>query len=94
MKFTSLSLIKATSTRIASNPDDVCPTSLSNAGDIMLTSPSQNEERHVNYSTLPKKDPPEGETTAVIAVMRGKPKDVYHRHCRTSTTSKNLCGSC
>jgi hypothetical protein len=26
------------------------------------------------------KDPPEGKTTAIIAVMRGKPKDGHHRH--------------
>jgi hypothetical protein len=46
----------------------------------MLTSSSQNKEVHINYSTLPNKDPPEGKTTAVIAVMRGKPKDGYHCH--------------
>jgi hypothetical protein len=26
------------------------------------------------------KDPPEGNTTAIIAVMRGKPKDGYHQY--------------
>ncbi len=26
------------------------------------------------------KDPPEGKTTAIIAMMRGKPNDVYHQH--------------
>jgi hypothetical protein len=46
----------------------------------MLTSSSQNEEIHSNHSILPKKDPPEGKTAAIIAVMRGKPKDGYHRH--------------
>jgi hypothetical protein len=46
----------------------------------MLTSSSQNEGIHVNYSTPPNTDPPEGKTTAVIAVMRGKPKDRYHHH--------------
>jgi hypothetical protein len=63
--------MKATPTRIASNPDDICPTSFSNADDGMLMSLSQNKEIHVNYSTLPKKDPPEGKTTAVIAVIKG-----------------------
>jgi hypothetical protein len=52
--------------------------SFSNAGDVMMTSSSQNEEIHVNYCTPTNKDPPEGKTTAVIAVMRGKPKDGCH----------------
>ncbi len=60
MKFTPPSPMQATPTSITSNPDDICPMSLSNAGDVMLTSPSQNKEIHVNYSTLPKKDAPEG----------------------------------
>jgi hypothetical protein len=46
----------------------------------MLTSSSQNKEVHDNYSTPTTTDPPEGKTTAVIAVMRGKPKDGFHRH--------------
>ncbi len=79
-KVTPPSPMKATFINIASNPGDVCPTSVSNAGDIMMTSPSQNKKIHVNHSILPKKDPPEGKTTAVTAVMRGKPKDGYHRH--------------
>jgi hypothetical protein len=54
--------------------------SFSNAGDVMLTSSSQNKEVHNNYSTPTTKDPPEGKTTAVIAVMRGKPKEGCHRH--------------
>jgi hypothetical protein len=70
-KFTPPSPIKATPTLIASNQDDICPMSFSNAGDVMLTSSSQNKGIHVNYSTPPNKDTPEGKTTAVIAVMRG-----------------------
>ncbi len=50
-------------------------TSFSNAGDVMMMSSSHNKGTHVNYSTPTDKDPPEGKTTAVIAVMRGKPKD-------------------
>ncbi len=69
-----------TPTWIASNLDEVCPTSFCNAGDVMLTSSSQNKEVHDNYSTPTTTDPPEGKTTAVIAVMRGKPKDGFHRH--------------
>jgi hypothetical protein len=39
-KFTPPSPIKASPTPIASNQDDVCPTSFSNAGDVMMTSSS------------------------------------------------------
>ena len=30
-------------------------------------------------SILPKKDPPEAKTTAIVAVMRGRPKHGHHR---------------
>ncbi len=77
-------MIKATPTIIASNPDDVCLTSVStNADEAMLMSSSQNKKIHSNHRILPKKDPPEGKTTAVIAVMRGRPKDGYH-HLRSN----------
>ncbi len=56
--------IKATPTNIASNPDDVCPMSASNADDVILTSSSQPKEIHSNYCILSKKDPPEGKITA------------------------------
>ncbi len=46
----------------------------------MMTSPSQNKELPNTNSILPNKDPPEGKTTAIIAVMRGKPKHGHHRH--------------
>jgi hypothetical protein len=81
-KFTSpTSPIKATPTLIANNHCDVCPMSFSNAGDVMMMSSSQNKGIKVNYSTTTNKDPPEGKTTAVIAVMRSKPKNGYHHHC-------------
>jgi hypothetical protein len=73
MKFTPPSPMKATPTTIPSDPDDICPTSVSNSGDVMVASSSQNKEIHSNHSVLPNKDPPEGKTTAIIAVMRGKP---------------------
>jgi hypothetical protein len=57
------------------------PLTLSNADDVMLTSPSQSKELHVNHSTLIASDPSEGSTTAVVAVMRGNPKDGYTRQC-------------
>jgi hypothetical protein len=43
-----------------------------------MTSPSQNKGIHVNYSTPTNKDPLKSKTTAVIAMMRGKPMDAYH----------------
>jgi hypothetical protein len=55
--------------------------SLSDADDVMLTSPSQRENVHNNYSTPTTTNPPEGKATAVIAVMRGNPKDGYTPHC-------------
>jgi hypothetical protein len=82
--------IKATPTTIASNPDDVSTMSVSDAADVMMTSSSQNKEIHSNHSILPKKGPPEGKATAIIAVMRGKPKDGYHRHCSTKHYKQKL----
>jgi hypothetical protein len=55
-------------------------TSFSDAGDVMMTSSSKNKELLNTNSILPKKDPPEGKTTAIVAVMSGKPKDGHHRH--------------
>jgi hypothetical protein len=43
----------------------------------MLTSPSQSEDVHENNSTPTASNPPESKSTAVIAVMRGNPKDGY-----------------
>jgi hypothetical protein len=79
MKFTPPIPIKATPTTIVSNPDDLSTMSVSNADDIMMTSSSQSKELLSNHSILLKKDPPKGKTTAIIAVMRSKPKDGYHR---------------
>jgi hypothetical protein len=82
--------MKATPTLIASNQDELCPMSFSNAGDIMMTSSGQNKGMYVYYSAPTNKDPPEGKTTAVIAVMRGKPKMVATAPAVTSTTSKKI----
>jgi hypothetical protein len=54
--------------------------SVSDADEVMMISSRQNKEIHSNHSILPKKDPPEGKTTAIIAVMRGKPKDGHQHH--------------
>jgi hypothetical protein len=83
MKFTPPSLIRATPNTITSNSDDVSTMSVSNADDVMMMSSSQNMELINNHSILPKKDPPAGKTTAIIAVMRGKSKDGYHQHCNS-----------
>jgi hypothetical protein len=74
--------MKATPTTIASNSDDVSTTSVSNVGDVMIMSSSQNVEILNTNSILPNKDPPEGKTTAILAVMRGGPK--YSHHCQCS----------
>ncbi len=59
----------------------------SNADDVMMTSPSQSKELHVNHSSPTASIPSEGSTTAVVAVMRGNPKDGYthqrsNKHCK------------
>jgi hypothetical protein len=88
-KFDPPSPIKATPTEIASNQDDVHPMSFSNADDVMLMSPSQSKDVHDNYCTPTTSNPPEGKTTAEIALMRGNPKNGYthqgsNKHCKQS----------
>jgi hypothetical protein len=63
------------------------PLTFSDADDVMLTSPSQSKELHFNHGTPFASDPSEGSTTAVVAVMRGNPKDGYtcqssNKHCK------------
>jgi hypothetical protein len=87
--YTPPSPIKATPTSIASNPDDVSTASVSKAGDIMMTSSSQKGKLLKKNSITPNKDPPEGRTTAIVAVMRGRPKHSHHRHAVTSSTNKS-----
>ncbi len=72
--------MKATPNTLASDTNVVCPTSVSDADDVTMMSSSQNEGAHVNYIIPTNKDPPEVKTTAVIAIMRDKPKNGYHRH--------------
>jgi hypothetical protein len=78
MSFTPPSPMKATPTTIASNSNDVSTASVSKASDVMMTSLSQKEGILKKKSTLPNKDPPEGKTTAIVAVMRGRPKQSHH----------------
>jgi hypothetical protein len=81
--------MKATPTTIASNSDDISTVSVSNAGDVIMMSSSQKEEVLNTNSTQPNKDPPEGKTIAIVAVMRGRPKQVTTANAVTSTTNKN-----
>ncbi len=74
--------IKATPNTIASNSNDASMTSVSKASDVMMTSSSQKERILKKNSIIPNKDPPEGKTTAVVAVMRGRPK--HSHHCKRS----------
>jgi hypothetical protein len=41
-------------------------------------------------SILPRKDPPEGKTTAIVAVMRGRPKHGHHRQCSNKHYKQKL----
>ena len=55
-----------------------------------MRSSTQNNELQVNYSTPANKTPPEGKTTAVVAVMRGKLKHGYHHYCSNKHYRRNL----
>jgi hypothetical protein len=72
----------------SSNPETFGnPLTFDNADDIMLTSPSKSKDVHVNKSTPTTFNLTESRTTAVIAVMRGNPKDGYtcrlsNKHCK------------
>jgi hypothetical protein len=77
--FTPPSPIKATPTTIASNSIEVSTTSVSKASDVMMTSSSNPKGILKEKSTLLNKDPPEGKTIAIAAVMRGRPRLSHHR---------------
>ncbi len=78
MSRTPPSLIKATPITIASESNDINTASVSKAGNIMMMSSSQ-KERILKKSIQPNKDSHEGKTTAIVAVMRGKPR--HGNHC-------------
>ena len=88
--YTPPSPIKATPTSIASKSDDISTTAVSEAGDVMMTSSDQNCELLSNMKFLPNKDPPEGKTTAIVAVMRGRPKHGHHRLSSNKHLKKKL----
>ncbi len=77
--YTPPSSIKATPTSIACNSNDVSTASVSKAGDVMMTSSDQMGKLLKKMNFTPNKDPPEGKTTAIVAVMRGRPKHSHHR---------------
>jgi hypothetical protein len=54
--------------------------SLSDDDDKKITSSTKSKEILVINSTPENNNPSEGKTTAIVAVMRGKPKEGYHRH--------------
>jgi hypothetical protein len=82
--------MKATPTATASDSNDISTASVSKAGDIMMTSSSQKEGIFNKNSILPKKDPPEGKTTAIVAVMRSRPKHGHHRQCSNKHYKQKL----
>jgi hypothetical protein len=45
----------------------------------MMTSSDQKGKLLKKNSVTPNKDPPEGKTTAIVTVMRGRPKHGHHR---------------
>ncbi len=51
---------------------------------------SQKEGILKKNSILPKKDPPEGKTTAIVAVMRGRPKHGCNRQCSNKHLKQKL----
>ncbi len=77
--YTPPSLIKATPTSIASESIDVRIASVSKAGDVMMRSSDKKGKILKEMNVTPHKDPPEGKTTAIVAVMRGGPKHGHHR---------------
>jgi hypothetical protein len=48
--------------------------------DVSITSSTKTKEMHVSNSTPVNNNPPEGKSTAIVAVMRGKPEEGYHCH--------------
>ena len=77
--YTPPSLIKATPTSIASDSNDVSTASVSKAGGVMMTSSDQTGKLIKKKNVTPNKDPPEGKTTAIVSVMRCRPKHSHHR---------------
>jgi hypothetical protein len=86
MLYTPPSPMKATPTSIASNSNDVSTAPVSKVGDVMMRSSDQKGKLLKKKNVTPNKDPTEGKTTAIVAVMRGRPKHSHHRQHSTSET--------
>jgi hypothetical protein len=56
----------------------------------MMMSSSQKEGILKKNSVLPRKDSPEGRTTAIVAEMRGRPKHGRHRQCSNKHYKQKL----
>ncbi len=82
--------MKATPTSIASDSNDISTASVSEAGDVMITSSDQKGKLLKKMNFTPKKDPPEGKTTAIVAVMRGRSKHGHHRQCSNQHYKRKL----
>ena len=82
--------MKATPTNIASDSNDVSTASVSKAGDVMMTSSDQKGKLLKKMNFTPHKDPPEGKTTAIVAVMRGRPKHGHHRQSSNKHLKRKL----
>ncbi len=81
--------MKATPTITESDSDDDCLTSFSDDVDATVTSSTKSKEINVSNSTPDINNPPEEKTTTIVAVMRGKPKDVTTNIAVTSTIERN-----
>jgi len=53
--------------------------SVSDGDDVLMMTSTQNKSNKVNHSTLVKGDPPEGKTTAVVAVIRHRSNKHYKK---------------
>jgi hypothetical protein len=56
----------------------------------MMTSSDQKGELLKKISVAPKEDPPEGKTTAIVAMMRGRPKHSQHHQCSSKHYKQKL----
>jgi hypothetical protein len=71
--------MKATPITIASYSNYVSTASVSKAGDVMMMSSSQKEEILRKIVSYLRKTHLREKTTAIVAVMRGKPRHGHHR---------------
>jgi hypothetical protein len=67
------------------------PSTFSDADDVTVMSSSQSKEIHINHCTPTAFNPPEGNITlAIVAVMRGNPKDGSIRQCSNKHCKQNI----